>query len=177
MARASKILPMLTSSLTRPPPPPFVWNGRSLDLSPNTTGLPPPPRSTTPISLCSRPASMHDTGLSARAAGASSSSTPYAGASSATSVGDDDDESKIRKANPAFVAAAYARLHSSHRAAASFLLLLAVAATAFLIGRARPRADCPPPRLDARFLALPDAAAASDFGALGVPWCKPSRRC
>uniref|UniRef100_A0A0E0MWT6 Uncharacterized protein n=1 Tax=Oryza rufipogon TaxID=4529 RepID=A0A0E0MWT6_ORYRU len=159
---------MLTSSLTRPPPPPFVWNGRSLDLSPNTTGLPPPPLSTTPISLCSRPASMHDTGLSARAAGASSSSSPYAGASSATSVGDDDDESKIRKANPAFVAAAYARLHSSHRAAASFLLLLAVAATAFLIGRARPRADCPPPRLDARFLALPDAAAASDFGALGI---------
>ncbi|KAF0916658.1 hypothetical protein E2562_010509 [Oryza meyeriana var. granulata] len=121
-----------------------------------------------------RPAGMQDTGLSARAAGAvsSSSSSAYAGASSATAVGDDDDESKTRKANPAFVAAAYARLHSSHRAAASLLLLLAVAATAFLIGRARPGGDCPLPRLDARFLALLDAAAASDFGALGVPWCR-----
>ncbi|KAL5220690.1 hypothetical protein ABZP36_025403 [Zizania latifolia] len=103
----------------------------------------------------------HDTGLSARAAGvsSSSSSSPYAGPSStAAAAGDDDDESKTRKAHPAFVAAAFARLHSSHRAAASLLLLLlAVAATAFLAGRARPRADCPLPLLDARFLALPDA--------------------
>ncbi|PNT70567.1 hypothetical protein BRADI_2g13630v3 [Brachypodium distachyon] len=120
---------------------------------------------------------MHDTGLSARAAGASSSSSssPYAGSSpssAATNPGDDDDESKTRKAHPAFVAAAYARLHSSHRAAVSLLLLIAVAATAFLAGRAHPRADCLPPRIDARFLALQDAAAASDFGSLGVPWCR-----
>lgn len=122
---------------------------------------------------------MHDTGLSARAAGASSSSSsPYAGAaSSSAAAGDDDDESKTRKSHPAFVAAAYARLHSSHRATACLLLILAIAATAFLAGRARPGADCPPPRLDSRFLALPDAAAASDFGSLGVPWCKPSHRC
>ncbi|KAL6608010.1 hypothetical protein ACP70R_041073 [Stipagrostis hirtigluma subsp. patula] len=110
---------------------------------------------------------MHDTGLSARAAGGSTSSPP-----SSAAAGDDDDESKTRKAHPAFVAAAYARLHSSHRAAASLLLLLAVAVVAFLAGRARPAVDCAPPRLDARFLALPDAAAASDFGSLGVPWCR-----
>ncbi|TVU13609.1 hypothetical protein EJB05_40325 [Eragrostis curvula] len=106
---------------------------------------------------------MHDTGLSARAAGASSSP-------STSAAGDEDDESKTRKAHPAFVAAAYARLRSSHRAAVSLLLLLTVAVAAFLAGRARPAVDCAPPRLDARFLALPDAAAASDFGSLGVPW-------
>uniref|UniRef100_A0ACD5U2C2 Uncharacterized protein n=1 Tax=Avena sativa TaxID=4498 RepID=A0ACD5U2C2_AVESA len=108
---------------------------------------------------------MHEKGLSARVAGASSSSA-------ATNAGDGDDESKTRKAHPAFFAAAYARLHSSHRAAASLLLLLAVASAAFLAGRAHLRADCPPLRLDARFLAPPDAAAASDFGSLGVPWCR-----
>jgi hypothetical protein len=107
---------------------------------------------------------MHDTGLSARVAGASSSSA-------ATNAGDGDDESKTRKAHPAFFLAA-ARLHCSYRAAASLLLLLAVASASFLAGRARPRADCPPLGLDARFLALPDAAAASDFGSLGVPWCR-----
>ncbi|KAJ1298062.1 hypothetical protein BS78_01G424400 [Paspalum vaginatum] len=103
---------------------------------------------------------MHDTGLSARAGSASSSSSPSA-------VGDDDDESKTRKAHPA-----YARLRSSHRAAASLLLLATVAVAAFLAGRARPSVGCAPPRLDARFLGLPDAAAASDFGSLGVPWCR-----
>ncbi|CAL4974203.1 unnamed protein product [Urochloa decumbens] len=108
---------------------------------------------------------MHDIGLSARAAGASTSSSPSA-------AGDEDDESKTRKAQPAFVAAAYARLHSSHRAAVSLLLLLTVAVAAFLAGRARPSVSCATPRLDARFLALPDAAAASDFGSLGVPWCR-----
>src|SRR3954464_10829044 len=102
---------------------------------------------------------MHDTGLSARAAGASSSSA-------ATNTGDDVDESKTRKAHPAFFAATYARLHSPQHAAAS-LLLLAVAAAAFLAGRAYHRAECPQMHLDARFLALPDAAAASDFGSLG----------
>ncbi|XBI94224.1 hypothetical protein VPH35_030910 [Triticum aestivum] len=107
---------------------------------------------------------MHDTGLSARTAGASSSSP-------ATNAGDDVDESKTRKAQPAFVAAAYARLHYPYYAAAS-LLLLALAAAAFLAGRAFPRTDCPPLRLDARFLSLPDAAAASDFGSLGVPSCR-----
>jgi hypothetical protein len=113
---------------------------------------------------------MHDIGLSARAAGASSSSSPSA-------AGDDDDKSKTRKAHPAF-AAAYARLHYSHRAAVALFLLLTVAVAAFLVGRARPSIDCATPRLCARFLALPDAAAAaSDFGSLGVPWCKHSRRC
>ncbi|PAN30564.1 hypothetical protein PAHAL_5G294800 [Panicum hallii] len=108
---------------------------------------------------------MHDIGLSARAAGASSSSSPSA-------AGDDDDKSKTRKAHPAF-AAAYARLHYSHRAAVALFLLLTVAVAAFLVGRARPSIDCATPRLCARFLALPDAAAAaSDFGSLGVPWCR-----
>jgi hypothetical protein len=111
---------------------------------------------------------MHDIGLSARAAGATSCSSAAAG--------DGGDESKTRKAHPGFVAA-YTRLHSSHRAVVSLLLLLTVAVAAFLWGRARPSVDCAPPRLDARFLALPDAAAASDFGSLGVPWCKHSRRC
>ncbi|KAK8453591.1 hypothetical protein SEVIR_5G311000v4 [Setaria viridis] len=110
---------------------------------------------------------MHDIGLSARAAGASSSSS-----SSPSAAGDDDDESKTRKAHPAFVSSAYTRLHSSHRAVASLLLLLTVAVAAFLAGRARPSIECATPRLDARFLALPDAAAASDFGSLGVPWCR-----
>jgi hypothetical protein len=114
---------------------------------------------------------MHDIGLSARAAGASSSSS-----SCPSTAGDEDDESKTRKVHPAFVAAAYTRLHSSHRAAASLLLLLTVAVAAFLAGRARPSVGCATPRLDARFLALPDAAAASDFGSLGVPWCKHSCR-
>ncbi|CAO1945061.1 unnamed protein product [Urochloa humidicola] len=110
---------------------------------------------------------MHDIGLSARAAGASTSTS-----SSPSAAGDEDDESKTRKAHPAFVAAAYARLHSSHRAAVSLLLLLAVAVAAFLAGRARPSVGCATPRLDARFLSLPDAAAASAFGSLGVPWCR-----
>ncbi|XP_062212155.1 uncharacterized protein LOC133913107 isoform X2 [Phragmites australis] len=109
---------------------------------------------------------MHDPGLSARAAGASSSSAPYAGASAAA-AGDEEDKSKNRKAHPA-----YARLHSSHRAAVSLLLLLIVAIATFLAGRARPSIDCALRRLDARFLAPPDAAAASDFGSLGVPWCR-----
>ncbi|KAL6848542.1 hypothetical protein ACP4OV_021836 [Aristida adscensionis] len=116
---------------------------------------------------------MHDIGLSVRAAVGSSSPLP-------SPAGDDDDEeeeSKTRKAHSAFAAAAayayaHARLHSSRRAAASLLLLLAVGVAAFLAGRARPGVDCPAPRLDARFLALPDAAAASDFGSLGVPWCR-----
>jgi hypothetical protein len=112
---------------------------------------------------------MHDTGLSSRAASASSSSAPYTDTTSAAAV---DDESKTRKAHPA-----YARLRPSHRAAASLLLLLAVAVSAFHAGRARPGVVCLPPRLDARFLSLPDAAAASDFGVLGVPWCKHSRTC
>ncbi|CAO2197726.1 unnamed protein product [Urochloa humidicola] len=110
---------------------------------------------------------MHDIGLSARAAGASTSTS-----SSPSAAGDEDDESKTRKAHPAFVAAAYARLHSSHRAAVSLLLLLTVAVAAFLAGRARPSVGCATPRLDARFISLPDAAAASDFGSLGVPWCR-----
>ncbi|GJN09282.1 hypothetical protein PR202_ga27278 [Eleusine coracana subsp. coracana] len=114
---------------------------------------------------------MQDTGLSARAAGASSSSAPYAGTTSAAAV-DEDDESKTRKAH-----LGYARLRCSHRAAVSLLLLLTVAVAAFLAGRARSAVECAPPRLDARFLSLPDAAAASDFGFLGVPWCKPSRSC
>ncbi|XP_066371126.1 uncharacterized protein [Miscanthus floridulus] len=114
---------------------------------------------------------MHDIGLSARAAGATSCSS--ASASAAGGGGDGGDESKTRKAHPGFVAAAaYTRLHSSHRAVVSLLLLLTVAVVAFLAGRARPSVDCAPPRLDARFLALPDAAAASDFGSLGVPWCR-----
>ncbi|KAG2598209.1 uncharacterized protein LOC120707110 [Panicum virgatum] len=108
---------------------------------------------------------MHDIGLSARAAGASSSSSPAA-------AGDDDDKPKTRKAHPAFVAAAYARLHYSHRAAVALFLLLAVAVAAFLAGRSCPSIDCATPRLYARFLAHPDAAAASDFGSLGVPWCR-----
>jgi hypothetical protein len=118
---------------------------------------------------------MHDIGLSARVAGATSCSS----ASAAAAAGDGGDESKTRKAHPGFVAAAaaYTRLHSSHRAVVSLLLLLTVAVAAFLCGRARPSVDCAPPRLDTRFLALPDAAAASDFGSLGVPWCKHSRRC
>lgn len=114
---------------------------------------------------------MHDIGLSARAAGATSCS------SAAAAAGDGGDESKTRKAHPSFVVSAYTRLHSSHRTVASLLLFLTVAVAAFLAGRARPSVDCAPPRLDARFLALPDAAAASDFGSLGVPWCKHSRRC
>jgi hypothetical protein len=112
---------------------------------------------------------MHDTGLSARAASASSSSSPYTDTISAAAV-DEYDESKTRKAHPA-----YTRLRPSHRFAASLLLLLAVAVAAFQAGRARPGVVCLPPRLDARFLSLPDAAAASDFGVLGVPWCKHSR--
>ncbi|RLN23762.1 hypothetical protein C2845_PM07G10370 [Panicum miliaceum] len=108
---------------------------------------------------------MHDIGLSARAAGASSSPSPSA-------AGDDDDKSKTRKAHPAFVAAAYARLHYSHRAAVALFLLLTVAVAAFLVGRACPSIDCATPRLYARFLAHPDAAAASDFGSFGVPWCR-----
>ncbi|CAO2171364.1 unnamed protein product [Urochloa humidicola] len=110
---------------------------------------------------------MHDIGLSARAAGASTSTS-----SSPSAAGDDDEESKTRKAHPAFVAAAYARLHSSHRAVVSLLLLLTVAVAAFLAGRARPSVGCATPRIDARFLSLPDVAAASDFGSLGVPWCR-----
>uniref|UniRef100_A0A804PTJ0 Uncharacterized protein n=1 Tax=Zea mays TaxID=4577 RepID=A0A804PTJ0_MAIZE len=109
---------------------------------------------------------MHDIGLSARAAGATSCS------SAAAAAGDGGDESKTRKAHPSFVVSAYTRLHSSHRTVASLLLFLTVAVAAFLAGRARPSVDCAPPRLDARFLALPDAAAASDFGSLGVPWCR-----
>ncbi|KAK3148553.1 hypothetical protein QOZ80_3BG0296500 [Eleusine coracana subsp. coracana] len=109
---------------------------------------------------------MHDTGLSARAAGASSSSAPFAGTTPAAAV-DEDDESKTRKAH-----LGYARLRCSHRAAVSLLLLLTVAVAAFLAGRARPAVECTPPRLDARFLSVPDAAAASDFGFLGVPWCR-----
>jgi hypothetical protein len=104
---------------------------------------------------------MHDTGLSARASSSSA----------VTAAVDEDDESKTRRALPG-----HARLRAPHLDAVYLLLLLlSVAVAAFLAGRSRPGVVCAPPLLDARFLSVPDAAAASDFGVLGVPWCKCPR--